>query len=280
MASTSKWPTASFQILVDAFRLRQVHPAARSWAGEHHRGETIGDRVVNNVPPEGIDIAMVFQNYALYPHMTVRDNMAFSLLLAKAPKQVIDEKVARGPPSWALTLHSARFPRQLSGGGSAWRWAGRCATRRSSCSMSRSTSIAAWPCAPRCRPGPAPRRRKTTTIYVTHDQIEAMTMADKIVVMNSGNVEQFGVLLESHDRLANLFVAGFIGLPASSISSTAASNRARSRLVALPCRCRRTSPTEPRATPSTASGRSICGSTPRAWRRRSRSSSRPGRRPR
>src|SRR5919112_8122 len=121
----------------------------------------IGSRVVNNVPPKERDIAMVFQNYALYPHMTVSANMAFSLMLKKAPKSEITAKVNRAAE--ILALH---------------------------------------------------QRLGTTTVYVTHDQIEAMTMADKIVVMHDGIVEQIGAPLDLYDRPANLFVAGFIGSPA------------------------------------------------------------------
>ncbi len=181
------------------------------------RGEiAIGGRVVNNVPPKERDIAMVFQNYALYPHMTVRDNMAFSLLLAKAPKNVIDEKVGRAADILGLAPYLERFPRQLSGGQRQRVAMGRAIVRDPQVFLfdePLSNLDAKLRVAMRAEIKDLHQRLKTTTVYVTHDQIEAMTMADKIVVMNSGNVEQFGAPLELYDRPANLFVAGFIGSP-------------------------------------------------------------------
>jgi multiple sugar transport system ATP-binding protein len=185
------------------------------------RGEiAIGGRVVNNVAPKERDIAMVFQNYALYPHMTVRDNMAFSLLLAKAPKTVIDEKVGRAAGILGLTPYLARYPRQLSGGQRQRVAMGRAIVRDPQVFLfdePLSNLDAKLRVAMRAEIKDLHQRLKTTTIYVTHDQIEAMTMADKIVVMNSGNVEQFGAPLELYDRPANLFVAGFIGSPAMNL---------------------------------------------------------------
>ena len=185
------------------------------------RGEiAIGERVVNNVAPKERDIAMVFQNYALYPHMTVRDNMAFSLLLAKAPKNVIDEKVGRAAGILGLTPYLERYPRQLSGGQRQRVAMGRAIVRDPQVFLfdePLSNLDAKLRVAMRAEIKDLHQRLKTTTIYVTHDQIEAMTMADKIVVMNSGNVEQFGAPLELYDRPANLFVAGFIGSPAMNL---------------------------------------------------------------
>ncbi len=182
------------------------------------RGDiAIGDRVVNNVAPKERDIAMVFQNYALYPHMTVRDNMAFSLLLAKAPKQVIDEKVGRAAAILGLTPYLERYPRQLSGGQRQRVAMGRAIVRDPQVFLfdePLSNLDAKLRVAMRAEIKDLHQRLGTTTVYVTHDQIEAMTMADKIVVMNSGNVEQIGAPLELYDRPANLFVAGFIGSPA------------------------------------------------------------------
>ena len=182
------------------------------------RGEIdIGGRVVNNVPPKERDIAMVFQNYALYPHMTVRDNMAFSLLLAKAPKQVIDEKVGRAADILGLAPYLGRYPRQLSGGQRQRVAMGRAIVRDPQVFLfdePLSNLDAKLRVAMRAEIKDLHQRLKTTTVYVTHDQIEAMTMADKIVVMNGGNVEQIGAPLELYDRPANLFVAGFIGSPA------------------------------------------------------------------
>ena len=187
------------------------------------RGEiAIGDRVVNNVAPKERDIAMVFQNYALYPHMTVRDNMAFSLLLAKAPQSVIDQKVGHAAGILGLTPYLDRYPRQLSGGQRQRVAMGRAIVRDPQVFLfdePLSNLDAKLRVAMRAEIKDLHQRLKTTTVYVTHDQIEAMTMADKIVVMNAGNVEQFGAPLELYDRPANLFVAGFIGSPAMNFIS-------------------------------------------------------------
>ncbi|MBV9247960.1 MAG: sn-glycerol-3-phosphate ABC transporter ATP-binding protein UgpC [Acetobacteraceae bacterium] len=177
----------------------------------------IGGRVVNNVAPKERDIAMVFQNYALYPHMTVRDNMAFALSLAKAPKSVIDEKVARAAQILGLAPFLSRYPRQLSGGQRQRVAMGRAIVRDPQVFLfdePLSNLDAKLRVAMRAEIKELHQRLQTTTVYVTHDQIEAMTMADKIVVMNSGNVEQIGAPLELYDHPANLFVAGFIGSPA------------------------------------------------------------------
>jgi multiple sugar transport system ATP-binding protein len=173
-------------------------------------------RVVNNVAPKERDIAMVFQNYALYPHMTVRDNMAFSLTLLNAPKSVIEEKVGRAAGILGLEPYLARYPRQLSGGQRQRVAMGRAIVRDPQVFLfdePLSNLDAKLRVAMRAEIKELHQRLKTTTIYVTHDQIEAMTMADKIVVMNGGNVEQMGAPLELYDRPRNLFVAGFIGSP-------------------------------------------------------------------
>ena len=177
----------------------------------------IADRVVNNVAPKERDIAMVFQNYALYPHMTVRDNMAFSLQLAKVPKTAIDQQVARAAQILGLTQYLNRYPRQLSGGQRQRVAMGRAIVRDPQVFLfdePLSNLDAKLRVAMRAEIKELHQRLTTTTVYVTHDQIEAMTMADKIVVMNAGNVEQIGAPLELYDRPANLFVAGFIGSPA------------------------------------------------------------------
>jgi multiple sugar transport system ATP-binding protein len=182
------------------------------------KGEiAIAGRVVNDVPPKARDIAMVFQNYALYPHMTVRDNMAFSLVLAKAPKEAIDQHVARAAQILGLTQLLNRFPRQLSGGQRQRVAMGRAIVRDPQVFLfdePLSNLDAKLRVQMRAEIKELHQRLQTTTIYVTHDQIEAMTMADKIVVMNAGNVEQIGAPLDLYDRPANLFVAGFIGSPA------------------------------------------------------------------
>ncbi len=177
----------------------------------------IGDRVVNDVPPKERDIAMVFQNYALYPHMTVADNMAFSMKLRKAPQSEIDERVNKAAGILGLTHLLERYPRQLSGGQRQRVAMGRAIVRDPQVFLfdePLSNLDAKLRVQMRTEIKELHQRLKTTTVYVTHDQIEAMTMADKIVVMHDGIVEQMGAPLELYDRPANLFVAGFIGSPA------------------------------------------------------------------
>ncbi len=177
----------------------------------------IGDRRVNDLPPKERDIAMVFQNYALYPHMTVRRNMAFSLMLAKRPQSEIDQKVERAAQTLALTPLLERFPRQLSGGQRQRVAMGRAIVRDPQVFLfdePLSNLDAKLRVAMRSEIKELHQRLKTTSVYVTHDQIEAMTMGDKIVVMRDGRIEQTGSPLELYDRPANLFVAGFIGSPA------------------------------------------------------------------
>jgi multiple sugar transport system ATP-binding protein len=180
----------------------------------------IGSRVVNNVPPKERDIAMVFQNYALYPHMTVADNMAFSLKLKRAPKSEISTKVNRAAEILGLTPLLARYPRQLSGGQRQRVAMGRAIVRDPQVFLfdePLSNLDAKLRVQMRTEIKALHQRLGTTTVYVTHDQIEAMTMADKIVVMHDGIVEQMGAPLELYDRPANLFVAGFIGSPAMNV---------------------------------------------------------------
>jgi multiple sugar transport system ATP-binding protein len=184
---------------------------------EISRGEiAIGGRVVNNVPPKDRDIAMVFQNYALYPHMTVKENMAFSLKLRKAPKDEIERRVARAAEILGLQQFLDRYPRQLSGGQRQRVAMGRAIVRDPQVFLfdePLSNLDAKLRVQMRTEIKELHQRLKTTSVYVTHDQIEAMTMADRIVVMQSGVVEQIGAPLELYDRPANLFVAGFIGSP-------------------------------------------------------------------
>ncbi|HEX2136086.1 MAG TPA: sn-glycerol-3-phosphate ABC transporter ATP-binding protein UgpC [Microvirga sp.] len=177
----------------------------------------IGPRVVNNVPPKERDIAMVFQNYALYPHMTVADNMAFSLKLRRAPRDEIAAKVNRAAEILGLQKLLDRYPRQLSGGQRQRVAMGRAIVRDPQVFLfdePLSNLDAKLRVAMRTEIKALHQRLTTTTVYVTHDQIEAMTMADKIVVMHDGIVEQIGAPLELYDRPANLFAAGFIGSPA------------------------------------------------------------------
>ncbi len=177
----------------------------------------IGGKVVNDVQPKERDIAMVFQNYALYPHMKVRDNMAFSMLLAKRPKAEIDERLNKAAAILGLTDLLDRYPRQLSGGQRQRVAMGRAIVRDPQVFLfdePLSNLDAKLRVAMRTELKELHQRLKTTSVYVTHDQIEAMTMADQIVVMRDGIVEQRGKPLQLYDHPANLFVAGFIGSPA------------------------------------------------------------------
>ena len=177
----------------------------------------IGGDVVNDVPPKDRDIAMVFQNYALYPHMTVADNMGFSLKLRGASADEISTGVKRAAEILALTPLLERFPRQLSGGQRQRVAMGRAIVRDPQVFLfdePLSNLDAKLRVAMRTEIKELHQRLRTTTVYVTHDQIEAMTMADKIVVMHDGIVEQIGSPLDLYDRPDNQFVAGFIGSPA------------------------------------------------------------------
>ncbi len=177
----------------------------------------IGPRVVNDVPPKERDIAMVFQNYALYPHMTVQQNMGFSLMLNKAPKAEAEKRVKYAAGILGLDKLLDRYPRQLSGGQRQRVAMGRAIVRDPEVFLfdePLSNLDAKLRVAMRAEIKELHQRLKTTTVYVTHDQIEAMTMADKIVVMHDGIVEQIGTPLELYDKPANLFVGGFIGSPA------------------------------------------------------------------
>src|SRR5450631_3827399 len=181
---------------------------------------SIGDRVVNNVQPKERDIAMVFQNYALYPHMTVADNMGFSLKLRGASADEISKGVNRAAEILALTPLLDRYPRQLSGGQRQRVAMGRAIVRDPQVFLfdePLSNLDAKLRVAMRTELKELHQRLETTSVYVTHDQIEAMTMADQIVVMRDGVVEQRGKPLELYDRPANLFVAGFIGSPAMNL---------------------------------------------------------------
>ena len=177
----------------------------------------IGDRVVNRVPPKERDVAMVFQNYALYPHMTVRDNMSFALMLAKKGKDEIARQVNRAAEIRGLGARLDRYPRQLSGGQRQRVAMGRAIVRNPQVFLfdePLSNLDAKLRVQMRTEIKELHQRLKTTSVYVTHDQIEAMTMADRIVVMRDGIVEQTGAPLDLYDTPANTFVAGFIGSPA------------------------------------------------------------------
>ncbi|WP_206932673.1 ABC transporter ATP-binding protein [Roseococcus thiosulfatophilus] len=180
----------------------------------------IGGRVVNTVPPKDRDIAMVFQNYALYPHMTVYDNMAFSMKLAKVGRETMDAEVRKAAAILGLEQLLDRYPRQLSGGQRQRVAMGRAIVRDPQVFLfdePLSNLDAKLRVQMRSEIRELHQRLKVTTVYVTHDQIEAMTMADKIVVMELGHIRQAGPPLELYDRPANLFVAGFIGSPAMNL---------------------------------------------------------------
>lgn len=177
---------------------------------------SIGERVVNNVQPKDRDIAMVFQNYALYPHMTVKANMAFSLMLARKDKKFIEERVQKAADILGLTQLLDRFPRQLSGGQRQRVAMGRAIVRDPQVFLfdePLSNLDAKLRVQMRTEIKELHQRLRTTSVYVTHDQIEAMTMADQIVVMRDGRVEQRGRPLDLYDHPSNTFVAGFIGSP-------------------------------------------------------------------
>jgi ABC-type sugar transport system ATPase subunit len=178
---------------------------------------TIGGTVVNGMEPTERDIAMVFQTYALYPHMTVRDNIAFNLTLRKAPQAEIAEKVARASGILGLESLLDRKPRELSGGQRQRVAMGRAIVRQPQVFLfdePLSNLDAQLRVQMRAEIRALHDRIGATSIYVTHDQVEAMTMADRIVVLDRGRVAQIGAPLELYDRPANRFVAEFIGSPA------------------------------------------------------------------
>jgi len=180
----------------------------------------IGAARVNNLPPSERDIAMVFQNYALYPHKTVAANMGFALKMRGMEPSAIRAKVERAAAVLGLTPYLDRFPRALSGGQRQRVAMGRAIVRDPKVFLfdePLSNLDAKLRVQMRTEIKELHQRLKTTTVYVTHDQIEAMTMADKIVVMQSGRIEQVGAPLELYDRPANVFVASFIGSPAMNL---------------------------------------------------------------
>jgi len=192
----------------------------------------IGDKVVNAIPPKDRDIAMVFQNYALYPHMTVAENMGFSLMLRRDSNAKIAARVKLAADSLGLSGHLGRYPRELSGGQRQRVAMGRAIVRDPQVYLfdePLSNLDAKLRVAMRAELRELQQKLKTTTIYVTHDQIEAMTMADKIIVMNGGRIEQIGKPLAVYDRPANTFVATFIGSPAMNLLPGRVEDRAGKR---------------------------------------------------
>ncbi len=180
----------------------------------------IGDRRVNHLSPNERDIAMVFQSYALYPHKTVEANMGFALKLRKTDKAEVKRRVTEAAEILGLTPYLNRFPRALSGGQRQRVAMGRAIVRDPQVFLfdePLSNLDAKLRVQMRTEIRELHLRLKTTTVYVTHDQIEAMTMADKIVVLNGGNVEQIGSPLDLYDRPDNRFVASFIGSPSMNL---------------------------------------------------------------
>jgi multiple sugar transport system ATP-binding protein len=181
---------------------------------------SIGGKVVNNLPPKDRDIAMVFQTYALYPHKTVADNMGFSLQLRKTPRAEVEARVKRAAEILSLQPYLDRYPRQLSGGQRQRVAMGRAIVRDPAVFLfdePLSNLDAKLRVQMRAEIKELHQRLKTTTVYVTHDQVEAMTMADRIVVMNNGVVAQTGSPLDLYDNPGDIFVAGFIGSPSMNL---------------------------------------------------------------
>jgi len=177
---------------------------------------SIGDRVVNDVPPKNRDIAMVFQNYALYPHMTVYQNMAFGLKLRKVPKAEIDQRVRNAADILGIAPLLGRKPKALSGGQRQRVALGRAIVRDPKCFLfdePLSNLDAKLRVETRAELKRLHHRLKTTTIYVTHDQEEAMTLGDKVVVMSDGLIQQADAPLDVYNTPANRFVAAFVGTP-------------------------------------------------------------------
>jgi multiple sugar transport system ATP-binding protein len=176
----------------------------------------IGGRVVNDVPPKDRDIAMVFQSYALYPHMTVRENMEFGLKIRKTPREEMNRRVMEAAQILGITEFLDRKPKQLSGGQRQRVALGRAIVRKPAVFLfdePLSNLDAKLRVQTRAEISRLQKSLQTTTVYVTHDQIEAMTMGDRIAVMKLGELQQVGSPLEVYDRPSNLFVASFIGTP-------------------------------------------------------------------
>jgi multiple sugar transport system ATP-binding protein len=189
----------------------------------------IGDRDITRVPPKDRDIAMVFQSYALYPHMSVADNMAFALKMAKMPKEEQKRRVAEAARILGLDEYLARKPKALSGGQRQRVAMGRAIVRQPQVfCMDEPLSNLDAKMRVQTRTDIAKLQRDlgVTTVYVTHDQVEAMTMGDRVAVMNAGEIQQVDTPLALYDRPANLFVAGFIGSPQMNLLDASASDGA------------------------------------------------------
>ena len=198
----------------------------------------IGDSVVNDMQPKDRDIAMVFQNYALYPHMTVRDNMAFGLKLAKTDKGEIDERVKDAAKVLGLDEYLDKKPRALSGGQRQRVAMGRAIVRKPQAFLMDeplSNLDAKLRVQMRSEIARIQKDLSVTTVYVTHDQIEAMTMGDRVTVIKKGELQQVGTPTELFEHPNNLFVAGFIGSPSMNFASSIGS-RVRRRTRSQPWR--------------------------------------------
>jgi len=186
----------------------------------------IGDKIVNDVAPKDRDIAMVFQSYALYPHMTVRDNLAFGLKLRKVPKQEIERRVKEAADTIQLSNLLDRKPKELSGGQRQRVALGRAIVREPAVFLMDeplSNLDAKLRVQTRAEIARLHQRLRTTMVYVTHDQVEAMTMGTRIAVMSDGLLQQVGSPQELYDNPVNKFVAGFIGSPAMNFATVTAS---------------------------------------------------------
>jgi len=221
----------------------------------------IGDRDVTHVPPKDRDIAMVFQNYALYPHMTVADNMAFALQMAKMPKAEQEKRVKEAAEILGLTEYLQRKPKALSGGQRQRVAMGRAIVRKPQVFLMDeplSNLDAKMRVQTRTDIAKLQRDLGVTTVYVTHDQVEAMTMGDRVAVMNYGELQQVDTPLNLYDKPANLFVAGFIGSPAMNlIEGTAAGGQVKLGGYSVPVDA---------AASAKANGKVTIGVRPEAWR--------------
>ena len=194
----------------------------------------IGERVVNELPPRARNIAMVFQNYALYPHMSVRDNLAFGLTLAKRPKAEIEQRVRETAEILGLTELLARRPSQLSGGERQRVAMGRAIVRQPDVFLfdePLSNLDAKLRTQMRTEIKRLHQKVQTTVVYVTHDQVEAMTLADRIVIMRAGIIEQVGTPEEIYQRPVNVFVAQFIGSPPMNLFDAVAVENSNGRVL-------------------------------------------------
>ncbi len=189
---------------------------------------SIGERVVNRIEPKDRDIAMVFQNYALYPHMSVRENMAYGLKIRRMPPAEIDTRVKRAAEILELGPYLDRKPRELSGGQRQRVAMGRAIVREPAVFLfdePLSNLDAKLRVQMRAELQALHRRLATTSLYVTHDQVEAMTLAQRMIVMNAGRAEQIGAPLEVYEKPATTFVAGFIGSPPMNLIPTQRNGR-------------------------------------------------------